>query len=1111
MHQGTNILQEKLDEFIKKYYLNRLLQGLLLGVGGLIAYFILATTLEYFGHFGSGVRAFLFYGFVTFALFVIARFIALPAMKWMRIGKVLTYSQASSIVGDHFPEIKDKLLNTLQLQEQAARTDNELLMASIQQRTRNLSPFRFSSAVDLQLSARRYGKYTLLPLGLLLVILIFQSHIITKPAGRIISYDEQFAKEAPFEFILKTPDLSVVKNTDMSIEIETRGKDLPTNIFINIDGHLIKMEKTGKNAFSYLLSNLTTSHKVYFTDGEYSSNTYEIKVMPNPSLLNFKVGLAYPSYISKKSEEIKNVGDFTVPEGTSVEWTFNTKDADDISFNINGKKVQVDHQGNTFKVSQVIRQSSAYYLLLENKYVNTRDTIKYSIQAVPDRYPGIAAEQKPDSINPFIYYFYGRVDDDYGVSKLSFVYKNISPGSDNALHSLPVNVGKSTDEIFYYMINFKSLAKQDGDEFEYYFEVWDNDAVNGRKSSKSQVFKVASPDTKELLAEAESSSRSIKNKMHEALKELQVLQKRGNELNKELMENDNMDWQQQQKIKDFIAEQKKLEAKVEELKNENKLKNEKEKQLTQQEEELIKKQQELDKLFNEIMTPEMKELLKKLENMMKEQNKDAVKQQLEKMKMSNEDMKKQLDRTLEQYKQLELEKNINQQVSELNKLAEEQKELSRKSEEKSMSQEELKSKQEELNKKFDDIKEELKNIEQKNQELESPMNLDDTKPEQQEIDKSMEESSQNLEKKQNKKASQNQKQSAEKMEQLAQKMKKSLEKSQEEQQEEDYYTLRQILENLIELSVDEEALMQQMRDLRSYSPKFVELSAKQRKLKEAAKMVEDSLLALSKRQVQIKSIINRELTNINYYMDQSIQHFGKVEISNGVSNQQYVMTGLNNLSLLLSESLKQMQEDMKEKESQKSGQCNNPGKSGKGKSGGKKPKPKMGGLMKMQQELNKQMQQMQQGQQQGQTPSSEQFARIAAQQEAIRRELERLEKLMKEEGNGSGLGDLEKTKQLMEQQEKDLVNKQLNPETMRRMQEIETRMLQHEKAEREQEQDNQREAERAKEHTNEMPPAIKAYLEKKALEMELLRSVPNELSPYYKDRVRVYFKKVGNN
>jgi hypothetical protein len=28
--------------------------------------------------------------------------------------------------------------------------------------------------------------------------------------------------------------------------------------------------------------------------------------------------------------------------------------------------------------------------------------------------------------------------------------------------------------------------------------------------------------------------------------------------------------------------------------------------------------------------------------------------------------------------------------------------------------------------------------------------------------------------------------------------------------------------------------------------------------------------------------------------------------------------------------------------------------------------------------------------------------------------------------------------------------------------------------------------------------------------MELLRSVPNELSPYYKDRVRVYFKKVGN-
>jgi hypothetical protein len=304
--------------------------------------------------------------------------------------------------------------------------------------------------------------------------------------------------------------------------------------------------------------------------------------------------------------------------------------------------------------------------------------------------------------------------------------------------------------------------------------------------------------------------------------------------------------------------------------------------------------------------------------------------------------------------------------------------------------------------------------------------------------------------------------------------------------------------------------MDQMKDNRYYSPKYVELSAKQQKLKESAKMVEDSLLALSKRQIHIKSFVNKEIGNVNYYMNQAIEDFSKVIVSRGLSNQQYVMTGLNNLAVMLSESLKNMQESMKEKKNDGNSQCKNPGKK-KGKTGKDGKPKKMSGMKQMQDELSKQLQQMKDGkQQQGKNPNSEAFAKIAAKQEALRREIERLQKQLNEEGKPGSLGDLEKTKQLMEQQEKDLVNKQITPETMRRMKEIETRMLEHEKAEMEQEMDNQREAEQATEVQKEMPPAIKAYLEKKAKEMELLRSVPSELSPYYKDRVRVYFQKLGN-
>ena len=1108
MPSTQNILIEKLDEFIRKYYINRFIQGLLISVGGLLAFFLAASLLEYFAHFGNGFRRFLFFGYLIFAAVVIAIYWVKPLLKRFSIGKRISYSEASELIGFHFPEIKDKLLNTLQLQEQATHSDNELLIASINQRIEKLSPFTFASAIDLKQSARQYGRYTVLPLGVLVFILIFQSSMITKPAERIIGYDKQFAREAPFEFVLKNASLKALKNSDYKFELEVKGKQLPATVYIEIDKHLIKMESNGKNQFVYEMANLTASHTFSFTDGDYHSNTYELEVLPNPTLLGFKVQLTYPEYIHRKNEVLSNIGDFTVPEGTQAEWLIETKDVEAVKFAFAGQDAQVSKQDAVYTVKAKVMRPINYTVKLLNKYIVNHDTMQYAIQVINDRHPGIAAEQKKDSINPFIVYFYGKADDDYGISRLNFVYKNISTGS--ALKYLPVNIGKGSDEIFYYMVDLRSLVKGDGDELEYYFEVWDNDAVNGKKSSKSQVFKTQAPSEQSLRKETESGNKSLKSKMAQMMKDLETMQKRGSELKRELLENEQMDWQQQQKLKEFIAEQKKLEQKAEELKQDNAQQNQKQENIDPLDEELLKKQEELDKLINSIMTPEMKDLVKKLEEMVKQQNKDAIQNQLDKMKMGNEQIKKELDRSLEQFKQLEIEKKINEQTNALQKLAEKQKELSQKTLDKSESKESLKQQQDALNKEFEALQKEIKETEEKNKALETPLDMESTEKDQQDIEQNMDESSENIEKKQNKKASDAQKKAADKMEEMAAKMKKSLEQAQQEQEEEDYYTLRQILENLIELSVQQETLMDQMKENRTYSPKFVELSAKQQKLKESAKMVEDSLLALSKRQIHIKSFVNKEIGNVNYYMNAAIEDFSKVAVSRGLSNQQYVMTGLNNLALMLSESLKNMQESMKEKKNDGNSQCKNPGKK-KGKSGNEGKPKKMGGMKQMQDELSKQLQQMKDGkQQQGKNPNSEAFAKIAAKQEAIRREIERLQKQLNEAGKPGSLGDLEKTKQLMEQQERDLVNKQITPETMRRMKEIETRMLEHEKAEMEQEMDNQREAEQAGEIKREMPPAIKEYLEKKAKEMELLRSVPNELSPYYKDRVRVYFQKLGN-
>ena len=137
---------------------------------------------------------------------------------------------------------------------------------------------------------------------------------------------------------------------------------------------------------------------------------------------------------------------------------------------------------------------------------------------------------------------------------------------------------------------------------------------------------------------------------------------------------------------------------------------------------------------------------------------------------------------------------------------------------------------------------------------------------------------------------------------------------------------------------------------------------------------------------------------------------------------------------------------------------------------------------------------------------SEGWARIAAQQQMIRQQLNEMQKRLQKEGNGSQLGDLQKTQKLMDDVEKDLVNKRITQETINRLKQIETRLLEHEKAEEEQEMDKERKAEQGKELERKLPPSLEKYLKEKNKELELYQNVPMELKPYYKEKVKEYYR-----
>ncbi|MBK6984622.1 MAG: hypothetical protein IPH32_07630 [Bacteroidetes bacterium] len=203
-------------------------------------------------------------------------------------------------------------------------------------------------------------------------------------------------------------------------------------------------------------------------------------------------------------------------------------------------------------------------------------------------------------------------------------------------------------------------------------------------------------------------------------------------------------------------------------------------------------------------------------------------------------------------------------------------------------------------------------MQEKNAVLESPNELPKTEEKQNEISKEMEKSSEQLNQNNKKKASQSQKEASDKMEEMKQQMQQAMEKMQKEEEEEDMQTLRQILENLLNLSFAQEDLMGQLSKLRSDNPQYLKITQTQKKLQDDSKIIEDSLLAISKRQPKISATVNREISAINMNMGKAVSELAERQQSNAQMRMQYSMTSINNLALLLNESLEDMQKQAKE-------------------------------------------------------------------------------------------------------------------------------------------------------------------------------------------------------
>jgi len=199
MNNFTTI-QSKLEKFIKKFYTNELLKGIILFFAIGVLYFIITLLIEYFLWLSPTARTILFWLFIAVELALFTKFIIFPLSQLFNLRKGINYEDASKLIGNHFPEVDDKLLNVLQLNQNSNQSD--LLLASIEQKSAELKPIPFQTAVNFN-SNIKYLKYAAIPVLIFLVsFLTGKIDWFNDGYERVVNYQTAYEPPAPFQFFV---------------------------------------------------------------------------------------------------------------------------------------------------------------------------------------------------------------------------------------------------------------------------------------------------------------------------------------------------------------------------------------------------------------------------------------------------------------------------------------------------------------------------------------------------------------------------------------------------------------------------------------------------------------------------------------------------------------------------------------------------------------------------------------------------------------------------------------------------------------------------------------------------------------------------------------------
>jgi hypothetical protein len=691
-------LRQRLRVTVRRITLADLAYGAVLTGGILLALWLIAAVVEAGFWLEVTPRSVLFWTLLIVAAGLSGVFLLRPLLQ---LGGILSPPSEAVVarrIGARYPDIDDRLVNLLDLVEgRRSEAPSPMLDGAVRMLGEPLQDVPFEHVERFE-RARRASRLASLPLVGLLVALLVAPGPFLDATQRLLSPGEHFQRPAPFQLSIAPGDVDLVKGASLDVTVRATGDAAPRTLTLELN-HLdedlvetVTLTVDSTSAYRHEVVNVRKPIRYRAVSDPVRTAWHTATVTERPLVRTLRVDLDFPAYTGIPSQDLApNAGDVTALPGTQVRVEVRpggaaVKDAQ-LRFD-DSTTVPLALDDGRASGTFTLRREGTYQVELRTAQGLTNSApIQYQMQLLSDAAPSVLIldpESTTDLDDALRTQLRLRLNDDFGFSRLRLYYR-LSESRFSTVDSsfstieLPLDAPSQLDQEISYdwlLTQTTDLDPVPGDVIEYYVQVWDNDTVAGYKTGRSATQRLRLPSLEERYERLDETQDDAERQMEDLLRDSDSMKEEFEQLRDELRRKQEGDWEDERQLERLQQQQQQLEERVDQLSRqmEDISRQMQENDLVSP--ETMEKYEELQRVADEIKTPELQDALKQLQEAMQQLDMRQMQESLQNFEFNEEQYRQRLERTLELFKKLRVQQELEEAARRAEDLAKRQEQLS---------------------------------------------------------------------------------------------------------------------------------------------------------------------------------------------------------------------------------------------------------------------------------------------------------------------------------------------------------------------------------------------------------------------------------------------------